>query len=186
MESLHKKIHDKLLGVRNSIDRKDRSWKGYTVQQLANDVLFDLAIASEAGELTQEQYTHFEETQRREILNEFLVEARDSLNQNRNEYEVDASKPAWRGWTDKERLQEKNVYRLTRAQLREKHQVEDWHKKHPTLSKVNVDDVTYAIFLRANDLEHMQGSEVTWDDLEPITGNDVYSRREALMRGSQL
>lgn len=91
-KSLEKRMHDKLLTVRKGTVGKSRNWQGYSVPQLANDVVLNLAFAAEKGQLTQEQYNHFDSATRAELVCEFLAEARDVLVKNRETYGVDMNK----------------------------------------------------------------------------------------------
>jgi len=185
---LEKRIHDKLLAVRRSTVGKSRNWQGYSAPQLANDVVLNLAFAAEKGQLTPEQYSHFDESTRAELVCEFLVEARDVLSQNRVKYGAMTNKERAKlfcsGEYDKQLNLDKSVYRLTRAQLLDKQGVENWNDDRSRFKgKVFVDDVLYGRFLREQGLTEQKGSDITEADLPQLDrGNDVYARYDALQR----
>ncbi len=184
---LEKRIHDKLLAVRRGTVSKSRNWQGYSAPQLADDISLNLAFAAEKGQLTPEQYEHFDTATRAELVCEFLAEARDMLGKNIKTYGVDTSK-RW-GRTDTDMNLEKNVYRLTRVQLSEKHGVDDWHSSYRVNNEVYVDDVLYGRFLREHGLTDQKGAEITEADLPSLESvfksnqPDVLKRYSALQRG---
>ena len=187
-KSLEKRIHDKLLAVRRGTVGKSRNWQGYSAPQLANDVVLNLAFAAEKGQLTPEQYSHFDEATRAELVCEFLAEARDVLGENRENYGAMTNKERARlfcsGEYDKQLNLDKSVYRLTRAQLIDKYGIENWNdgrSRHD--GEVFVDDVLYGRFLRENGLTEQKGSEITEADLPKLDGrNSVMSRYKTLQR----
>lgn len=185
---LEKRIHDKLLAVRRGTVGKSGNWQGYSAPQLANDVVLNLAFAAEKGQLTPEQYSHFDEATRAELVCEFLTEARDVLGQNRTKYGAMTNKERSRlfgsGEYDKQLNLDKSVYRLTRAQLIDKYGVENWNddrSRHD--GEIFVDDVLYGRFLREHGLTEQKGSEITETDLPELDGgNSVMSRYKTLQR----
>ena len=189
-KSLEKRIHDKLLAVRRNIGpKKQRQIYNFTTLNVADDVVLNLAFAAEKGELTPEQYRHFDTATRAELVCEFLAEARDLLGQNRTTYGVDTTKPIWKQ-TDSDMNLEKNVYRLTRAQLSEKYGVDDWHSSyHRRRGEVFADDVLYGRFLREHGLTNQEGAEITEADLPSLESifksnhPEVLKRYSALQRG---
>jgi hypothetical protein len=179
-KSFQEKIHDRLLAVRRGTVGKN-GLLGRFESQLANDVVFNLALAAQDGKLTADQYQHFAASTRADLVSELLFEARELLNQNRTKYEV-STKPY--GMTDAEMNLEKNVYRLTRAQLSEKHSVNDWHSSYRVNGEVYVDDVLYGRFLREHGLTDQRGAQITEADLPQLDGgNSVMSRYKTLQRG---
>jgi len=183
-KSLEKRMHDKLLAVRRGTVGKSRNWQGYSAPQLANDISLNLAFAAEKGQLTPEQYEHFDTATRAELVCEFLTEARDMLGKNRETYGVDMTK-RW-GRTDADMNLEKNVYRLTRVQLSEEHGIDDWHSSYRVNNDVYVDDVLYGRFLRENGLTDQKGAEITEADLPNLESIGKSNQPDVLKRYSAM
>ncbi len=179
---LTKRICNKLLAVRKNTLGKRGGCQGYDAPQLANDIVFNLALAAEKGQLTPEQYNHFNSATRLGLVCEFLAEARDALEQNRTTYKVNTS---W-GRNSKDLDLDLNVYKLTRAQLSEKHKVDDWHLSHRVNNKVYTPDVLYGIFLREHGLTNQKGIQLTEADLPSLESVFKSDQPDALKRYSVL
>ena len=182
----NQRVHDKLLGVRNMLDWNKVGGLLYSAPMIVHDLTFYMAIAAQDGKLTEEQCEHILGTPRSDLLCEYLSEARNELAQNREQYggmtwlqsfslvepyHFSSSK------RDKQHNLDNNISRLTREQLCQKYGIEEWRSNKTKY----VNDVLYARFLNENGLSDMPGAEVTEADLEPVSGNDVFSRRESWM-----
>jgi hypothetical protein len=181
----YKKAHDKLLGVRNNLQWRRIGGQCYSAPLIVHDLTLNLAFAAEKGELSESQYNRILETPRADLLCEYLNEAREVWQGNKRTYDVQTSGPGtWRGGNDKDMNLEKNVYRLTRAQLVEKHGIANWFDERTRHDgEVFVDDVLYGRFLRENGLTNQRGAEITEADLPSLTGgNSVMSRYKTLQR----
>lgn len=183
---LEKRIHNKLLAVRRYLSvRKceggkrgkrfhSEPWKLFSgpveaeyframngVSELASQVAFNLALEAEKGNLTQEQYKHFDTETRAGLICELARDARDLLNQNRETYGVDISKlpvsdtkTMFSPFGDEGRNLERNVYRLTREQLSNRHGIRDWSAvgSWTPNDKIPTQDIIYGRFLKENGL----------------------------------
>lgn len=174
-------IRNRVSSFRSGLRSGRHNWQGYTMIQLTRDVLCDLSIAWRKGKLPVDCQSRFLMTPRAELMCEILLEAKEALEQNLDKFGADRRNWFW-NQTEAQSLLRKNVFRLTRDEILEKYGVEHWRHEN----KVYVDDVVYARFLRENDLDHRKEAAITEDDLPPITGNDVFARRDMVMRAILL
>jgi hypothetical protein len=183
----YKKAHDKLLGVRNNLQWRKIGGQCHSAPLIVNDLTLNLAFAAEKGKLSEAQYTHILETPRADLLCEYLNEAREVWQGNKERFEVKTSGPGtWGGGNDRDMNLEKNVYRLTRAQLSDKHGVDDWHSSYRPHNEVYVDDVLYGRFLREHGLTDQKGAEITEDDLPSLESISKSNKPDVLKRYSAM
>lgn len=174
-------IRNRVANFRSGPRSGRRNWQGYTMIQLTRDVLCDLSTAWRKGKLPTEHQNRFLMTPRAELMCEILMEAKEAFEKNIDQFGADRRWCFW-GETEAQALLRKNVFRLTRDEILEKYGVEHYRYGN----EVYVDDVVYARFLRDNDLGHRKEAAITEDDLPPITGNDVFARRDIMMRAAFL
>ncbi len=178
MQEIRKKVHDKLLAVRNSIpQRKMRRY--YSVIHLANEVALDLAFAVGDGRLSDKFVQSFLEESRAEIQCNLLRKADTALKANFEKFGYERAK--WLFQSEEARLLEKNSYRLTMEEILEEYGIEH---HYICGKKIYPDDVFYARFLNEHGLGHRKGAEITENDLSSIEGYDVFARREILIRAA--
>ncbi|MBS3094305.1 hypothetical protein J4474_01435 [Candidatus Pacearchaeota archaeon] len=163
----YEKVDNKLSGIRNNLKWEKVAIACYSAPLLVRDLALNLAYAGREGNLREDQYEHIFETPRADLSCEYLHEAREIWKRNKERFGVKTSGPrCWFG-NEKARILEKNVYRLTKAQLNRRYDIKDYRLSRPG-REIYPQDVHYGRFLRANGLFNEEGAKITEADLPSL------------------